>query len=125
MNKLQNLYNAILDVILPDQMDIYEMVGVTKKDSGVDYHLWISRKGGAKHGPRVKVSNIPGKFDDKDNFSLSVEHEPQIRSGKSKIPNQHLDHIKDWIRLNHEHLHKVWHDDTMDGREQLDGLKRI
>ena len=125
MGKFIQLYEAIYDIIAPDQMSLYEMTNLAKKHTGLDDHIFISGKGGAKHGPRIKVSNTLGKFDWDNSFSMSVEHEPKHRAGSVKIPKDRLDNIKDWIKLNHDHLHKMWHSDIMDSQDHIDGVKKI
>ena len=108
-----------------DDLDLFEMTGVSPKISGIGVHLWISSKGNIKHGPCVKVSNTIGKFDPIDNFSLSVDNEPQVKAGEVKLKQHELDTVKDWIRLNHKHLHAIWNSDTMDSQDHLDGLIRL
>lgn len=125
MSKLKQLYGAIYDIIAPDQMTLWEMTNLSPKHTGLDQHIWMSGKGHAKHGPRVKVSNVPNKFDDKDSFSISVDHEPQHRAGSIKIRKEHYEKIKDWIKMNHDFLHKAWHSDTMDSEDHLNGIKKL
>jgi hypothetical protein len=73
----------------------------------------------------VKVSNVPGKFDGVDNFSVSIHHDPQV-IGNCKIPKEHLDHVKDWIKLNHDHLHSMWHNyETQDTQDELSKLTKL
>lgn len=108
-----------------DEMSLYEMTNLSKRQTGLEYNVFVSGKGGAKHGPRVKVSNKHGKFDFDDSFSLSVDHEPKHRSGTIRIPGEHVEAIKDWIRLNHDHLHKMWKSDTMDSEDHKDGLQKL
>lgn len=88
--------------------ELLEMGNMQPRDTGLSSIVHICHKGGAKHGPRVKVSNIAGTFHDKDNFTVTVEHEPRV-VGDCKIKKHHLDHIVDWVKLNHDHLHHVWH----------------
>lgn len=92
MNKLTQLYEAVYyDIVAPDQMSLWEMTNLSPKHTGLDYHVFMPGKGGAKLGPRIKVSNVPGKFSSNDTFSLSIEHEPQHRSGTIKIKPEHLE----------------------------------
>ena len=86
-----------------DDKTLWEMANVHPNKSGLKYHIHLyGKSGNTRHGPRVKVSNIAGKFDSSDNFSISIDHEPQIVSGVSKIKQEHEDHIKDWIKMNHD-----------------------
>ena len=63
------------------------------------------------HGPRIKVSKIRGKFDKHENFSVSVSHDPKIVAGtQGDVSSKELDDIFDWVKLNHDHLHALWHE---------------
>jgi len=75
--------------------------------------------------PRIKVSNTIGKFNSIDNFSVSVDHHSEVMIGSMKIAPHQLDAVKDWIILNHNHLHKIWHSETIDGQDHLDGIVKI
>lgn len=125
MSKLKQLYEAIYDIVADDQMSLYEMTNLAPEQTGLEHHIFVSGKGGAKHGPRIKVSNKKGKFDWNDSYSMSVEHEPKHRAGTIKIPAEQHEKIRDWVKLNHDHLHKMWHSDTMDSQDHIDGVKKI
>jgi hypothetical protein len=118
-------FKKYLEETTPDQMQLDEMTSVSSRYTGLGHFVWVSSKGGAKHGPRIKVSNTQGKFDTADNFSMSVSLEPEIRAGSCKLKTDDLESVKDWIRLNHEHLQKVWHSDTMDSGDHLEGIQKI
>lgn len=111
-----------------DNMTLWEMANVHPDETGLKYHIHLYGKDGqTRHGPRVKVSNIPGKFDKSDNFSVSVSHEPEVMNKSScKIPKEHVDAVKDWVKLNHDHLHKMWHEwETQKTSEELAKLRKI
>lgn len=107
MNLIEKIYYLYFDYSL------VEMANVKTEESGLHRIVQVSHKGGAKHGPRVKVSNIAGKFDKDDNFTVTAENEPNI-VGKVKISNDHVKDIIDWIKLNKDHIHKVWHSKPTD-----------
>ncbi len=121
--------NFIFDISLfLDDKTLWEMANVHPKTTGLKYHIHLYGKDSqTRHGPRVKVSNIAGKFDRNDNFSLSISHDPEVLNKKQcKIPNEHLDHIKDWVRLNHDHLHSMWHNyETQDTAEEISKLRKV
>ena len=108
-----------------DDQFLVEMANLQPSDTGIMHTINVCSKGGAKHGPRVKVSNVPGRYAHDDNFSLTIEPNPRV-IGNCKIKPQHLDDIKDWIKLNHEHIHKVWNDDgRMSIHDVGAGLKKL
>ena len=107
-----------------DDRLVLEMGNMQPRDTGLSPIVHIMHKGGAKHGARVKVSNISGTFHPKDNFTVTAEHTPRV-VGNCKLKSEHLDNITDWVKLNHEHLHKVWNDDTMSPSEVEAGFKKV
>jgi len=110
-------------LILPQS--VMEMANMRPSRTGLVATVHVMSKGGAKHGPRVKVSNIAGTFHHQDNFTVTVEHEPRV-VGTCKLKKEHLESIVDWVKLNHDHLHKVWHHgDDMDLEDVANGFKKI
>ncbi len=108
-----------------DNNQLLEMANIQPHESGLKPVVFVSGKSGAKHVPRIKVSNIAGSFSHDDNFTMTVEHEPRI-IGNCKLHPKHAELVKDWVKLNHDHLHKVWHDHgIMTSSEITDGLKKI
>lgn len=85
-----------------------EMANLSSKDTGLSYVIWFGEVGG-QHGPRIKVSNIKGKFATNDNFVISVAREPQVLTPRSrKISNSDLEDVFDWVKLNYDTLMKLW-----------------
>ncbi len=107
-----------------------EMANLPSKYTGRSPTVMVSTKFAhdgkvSKHAPRVKVSNVHGRFAHDDNFVVTVEHEPRV-IGKCKLSGEHLDSVRDWVKLNHEHLVKVWHHGSdMDPHDVVDGVKKI
>ena len=120
LRELKEYYNLKLD-----DRRVCEMSNLQPKDTGLKPILHVMWKGGAKHGPRVKVSNIVGTFHPTDNFTVTAEHEPRV-VGNCKLRQDHLNDIIDWVKLNHSHIHHVWHHgEIMSGTEIDAGFKRI
>ena len=108
-----------------DNRLLIEMANLQPSDTGLKPVINIVSKGGAKHGARVKVSNIAGTFHHTDNFSLTLEPEPRV-IGSCKIKKEHLEDIKDWVALNRDHLVKVWHHgDSMSIHDVANGFKKL
>lgn len=104
---------------------IVEMANIRPERTGLIAVIHVMSRGGAKHGPRVKVSNIAGSYSHSDNFTVTAEVKPRI-IGNCKLKKQFLDDIVDWVLLNREHLEKVWnHGDVMDIDEVSAGFKKL
>ena len=85
-----------------------EMANLFKKDTGLDYPLWIGKVGG-QHGPRVKVSNISGKMSMNSNFVVSVDPNPKVLTPAScKIPQSEVNKVLTWISINFDDLMTLW-----------------
>lgn len=114
-----------ISILYFDNKYLLEMANIQPHESGLKPIVFVSSKGGAKHGPRIKVSNIAGTFDHNDCFTLTVEHSPRI-IGKCKLHPKHFEDVRDWVKLNHDHLHEVWHNGgNMSAHDVTSGLKRI
>jgi hypothetical protein len=90
------------------EAELFEMANLNPADTGLNYVIWIGEIGG-QHGPRIKVSNIKGKFAKDDNFVISIAKEPVNLTPKfTKISIKEVDDVKDWVKLNYEVLMKLW-----------------
>jgi hypothetical protein len=108
-----------------DCKSLLEMANIQPHESGLKYGVNVLSRAGEKHGARVKVSNIPGRYAHEDNFVVTLEANPRV-IGTSKIKSEHLNDILDWVKLNHEHIHKVWNDKgTMSASDITNGLKKL
>jgi len=113
LNKIMRV-NELLDgaSVTITEAELYEMARVRPKDSGLSCMLFVSSKTyvNGKHGPRIKVSNIPDTFSADDNFAISITHEPVLVAGKCKFKDAELENIFDWIKVNYEALMRYWND---------------
>ena len=124
MKSFVEFVDVLADGELHD-IPLSEMTGISPKRSGLCVFIWVSSKGSNKHDPRIKVSNTLGKFDTSDNFSISIEDKPEIKIGVSKIKTEYLEDALDWIKLNRTHLLKIWHSDTLDSQDHIDGIMKL
>ena len=88
-----------------------EMSNIKPKVSGLDnIFIYASTKDAVngQHGPRIKVSNIKGKFDPSDNYSISLVYPFEIVAGVSTLKRSDQKIVMDWMMLNHNHLMDWW-----------------
>ena len=70
--------------------------------------IWVSEKGNANHGPRIKVSKIYGdKFNVTNSFLIEI-NSLKVIGDTAKIKERDINKIKEWIVINKELLLKVW-----------------
>lgn len=99
-----------IDSSIPDHYPLNEMANLRSDETGLAYTIWIGRIGG-NNGPRVKVSNIKGKWRENDNFVLSIDpNNPEIKSKPEtvKISNSDVNQVKKWITTNYDDLMTLW-----------------
>lgn len=128
MEKRLKQFRGVIEILYLEHL--LEMANIPTKYTGLYPTVMVSSKythdgKESKHGPRIKISNHHGKFAPDDNFSLTVEDEPRV-IGNCKLKKEHLEDAKDWIKLNKEHLHKVWHTGhDMDPVDLINGFKKL
>jgi len=111
--------------ILLENRLVMEMANLQTIETGLVSIVFVSTRGKAKHGPRIKVSNIAGRMHPDDNFTVTVDPNPRV-IGKCKLKNSQLDDIIDWVILNRTHLEKIWREgDTMTGQELYGGFTKL
>lgn len=86
---------------------MYEMANLYPQKTGLPVVLYFGEVGG-QHGPRIKVSNTPGKFNTGDNFVVSVDRNPEIKAGKSSLTSNQLSSVYEWVKLNYDVLMELW-----------------
>lgn len=105
-----------------------ELANFYPTKTGLPYVVWFGEIGG-QYGPRLKVSNIPGKFAHDNNFVVAVAKEPRVLTPKSaQLSTAKIDDVFDWIKLNYEKLMELWaiHESgDGDADEVLSRLKKI
>ena len=80
------------------------MANLAPKDTGLSVVVWMGEIGGL-HGPRIKVSNIKGKFSSSDNFVVSVDKNPSVLTPNSaKLKSDEIEDVK---RLDQAQLYRA------------------
>jgi hypothetical protein len=86
---------------------LHEMANVYDEDHGVkNVVIWVGSVVNLPHGLRIKVSNIPNKFDRINNFTIqmpSLYYDP-IKVARW-IDDEKLQQILTWIRVNQKILY--------------------
>jgi hypothetical protein len=91
-----------------DTQPSYEMANFDPGDTGLDTRIWISVKGHARHGPRLKVVT-----DDKKLLSVSLTPAPHVVAAPARyrLAQASLHKVEAFIRLNLDTLLQYWHED--------------
>ncbi|HEX9843778.1 MAG TPA: hypothetical protein VGC20_13555 [bacterium] len=101
----------------------FEMANLRPKNTGLPMVIWVSEKGRARHGPRIKVSRQHGsKMDALNTVSVTIDNEPRVVGGE--LPARDLDALKRYIALNIEPLLGFWNGE-LDTVELVARLRQI
>ena len=104
--------------------DLFLMVNVRGRSSGLPMNVWIGPRGHARHVARIKVQMDHGPQFDVDNLAVvSAEDDPpQIIEGSLGAAD--LNRIRRYIELNKQAIMDHWQEKT-DGIELSRALKRL
>ena len=89
---------------------MFEMSNYRTRTTGLPMIIWVSSKGNAKHGPRIKVqSNYSQKVMPDELFVVTVAHSPILIEGKQgDITNDDVNQVYKWVIKNYNILWKLW-----------------
>lgn len=108
---------------------LLEFANLDYRDTGIEniiLHAYSQGDGKRlSHGPRIKVSNIYGKFAISDNFVLELKT-GKIVEGVCKLSKKEFDTIRLWIALNKDEIKAYWDSEgEMVTREFYNSLKKV
>lgn len=107
------------------EAEFMEMANLPPDNTGLGYVIWIGEVGG-QHGPRIKVSNVRGKFAVSDNFVISISKDPVNLTPKfTKISPDEVEDVKDWVKLNFDQLMKLWKIFETGNGDVIEALSRL
>lgn len=97
------------DASILDDQEAHEMANLSEARTGVPGVIWISTRV-AKHGPRVKYYQKPGR--DQPSFAVSIAEDPAIVAGDlpERVVNRVSPQVIEWVRLNRERLLAFWNE---------------
>ena len=84
------------------------------KRTGLPFVVYVSPKGNAANGPRIKASNKYGeKASEGDWFTITVEDQPRVIGDRSSsLKRSGVQMAKNWVQANKDELLKIWEDDV-------------
>lgn len=106
-----------------EQDDFFLMANLRQKTTGLPMVIWVSERGDAKHGARIKVStNHSEKIDISESVSVSITESPEIMAGIG-LSNKDFQLVAEFIRLNKELLLDYWNSE-IDTADLISDLKK-
>jgi hypothetical protein len=104
--------------------ELFFMVNLRGRTSGLPMNVWIGPRGRARHAARIKVQMDHREQFDVDNLAVvSVEDRlPRVIEGQLDAAD--LDLVRRYIVLNRQAILDHWHEQT-DGAEVIRALRRL
>ena len=72
--------------------------------TGLPFVVFVSQQGGARHGPRIKISPLP-RYSPSDEVTITLEKPPRALG---PISSGDLALVRQWIDLNRAVLEAYW-----------------
>jgi hypothetical protein len=89
-------------------------------------YIWFSSGKGAQHGPRIKVSNVRGKFSQSSDFSVSVSSNPKVVAGSpDNFTIKEINLIFDWVILNKNLLLDYWKSEIITDDDVKEKVQKV
>ena len=108
-----------------DAMPLDEMASFRKNTTGVDHTIFISPKGNAQHGCRIKVAIDPPDTLNPRRRGISVQvADYQVIGDTKRVSLGLLDQVRRFIDLNRDVLLEYWEYRISTG-ELVDRLRKI
>ena len=105
---------------------LYEMVSLDSDDHGIqNVIIWVG-KTNKRHGPRVKVSNIPNTWSDDENFTITIpmlDYDPDQVARWIKKDTMHR--ILEWIKLNQKLIYKLENGEYSSTKKFLNDISKV
>jgi len=117
-----------LDMVrLEESLDlIHEMANVGPKRHGIENIYIFVGKTNKQHGLRIKVSRIPNRYDDCDNFVIQM---PSLDYDPTQVPrwikSDTMKQILTWIKLNQQLLADYELGNIWDTEEFLNSISKV
>ncbi len=107
-----------------EEESLFEMANLRQSSTGLPMVIWVSEKGHAQHGPRIKVSKTHShKANVTDAISVSISDEPEIVAGEG-LSTRDFNSVKNYIKLNKDVLLDYWYGE-IDTAELISKLKKV
>lgn len=92
----------------------FEMANLRPERTGLPFVIFVSQQGGARHGPRIKISPLP-HYNADEAVTVTLEKPPRALG---PVDKRDLELVAQWIELNREAIEGYW-DGTIAYTEDL------
>jgi len=103
--------------------ELFEMVNLVPRLTGLPMTIWVSPRGNARHGPRITVNMTHGRSVSSSNLAtVAVDVSPWLVAGY--LSGADLQAVSDWVMRNEAVLVDYW-DFRIDTDELLQRLQPL
>jgi hypothetical protein len=106
----------------PEGQAAYEMANLRPERTGLPFVVFISQRGGARHGVRVKVARAPKV---RPSEMVTVALCPSVRVVRGRLDPQDLELLRQWIDINEQVLIDYWNGVIGYTEDALNSLRPI
>ncbi len=82
----------------------FDMANLRPAMTGLQFVVFVSQQGGARHGPRVMISPLP-RYDPASTTTITLEQPPRPLG---PVGGSDLARVREWIELNRAVLEAYW-----------------
>lgn len=90
--------------------ELWAMSNLGPRATGINVTIFVSPRGRARHGPRIKVGQQISKGN--LNFSMTISQTPQVVAGQKNVAKildaKTLAMVTKWVQKNEKHLIEFW-----------------
>ena len=121
---IENSRTTAPDTVVTDEAeDIYQLMNLPPRMTGLPMVVWVSQRGNARHDVRIKVNMTHGRQMRIENIAVvAVRPNPRVVAGQ--LTSEDRDGVFAWVKLNQETLVAYW-DDNIDTGQFLEQLKLL
>jgi hypothetical protein len=102
-----------MSTVINEADELYEMTNLYPSSTGLPMTVWVSPRGRARHGARIKVSTAHGPRMTIENTAVvRLQPSPRLIAGELSAGDQ--EYVFEWVVLNRDVLLDFW-DGKIDG----------
>jgi hypothetical protein len=106
-----------------EEVDMFEMSNLRPDKTGLSNVIWVSYKGKAKHGPRIKIVTDRGSKVSMENMvSMTISDDPKVIGKGLRGEDEKL--IRDFVIKNKDVLLDYW-EGNLDTAEMVQLINKV
>ncbi|MGE0257805.1 MAG: hypothetical protein AB7T18_03515 [Alphaproteobacteria bacterium] len=100
----------------------FEMANLRPERTGLPFVVFVSQRGGARHGVRIKLARSP-RVRPAEMITVALRPAPRVIRGRLDANEFAL--VRRWIEINTDVLVDYWNGDIAYTEDAMDALKKL